>query len=120
MTQESLVNILTELKKILLEEKEALIQNEGKKIVEIVERKENLVERMEQVEADEQNKDEVQQLVQEIRELQTINSMLTQHALKYVETFISAFQKEAQKKSTYSKEGNYEKTKSTGILDQSL
>lgn len=120
MTRESLINILENLKEILIEEKEALIQNKGHIIEEIVIKKGQIIEEVDAAEIDDIDRDEMLGLIQEIKELQKTNAMLTQQAMEYANTFISAFQKEAQKKSTYSKEGRYEKNKSTGILDQSL
>lgn len=120
MAQESLISILENLKDILLDEKEALIQNKGEIIEEIVHKKELILTEVEEAKIDDENREQLVLLVVEIKELQETNAMLTQQAMEYANTFISAFQKEAQKKSTYSKEGGYETNKSTGILDQSL
>lgn len=120
MVTESLMEILNELKEVLLEEKNALIQNENNKIQEIVGEKEALIEALEQAEVAEENKEEVRIRVYEIQELQKTNAMLTEQAMNYASVFISAFQKEAQKNTTYSKEGSYEKAESSKLLDQSL
>lgn len=120
MTQQSIKPILEELKMILLEEKEALIQQENNKITEIVARKEAIVEKMEKAELDENEKEAVHALAKEVKDLQETNAILTQKAMNYTEVFLSAFQKEAQKNNTYSKQGNLKKAGNTGILDQSL
>lgn len=120
MVQESILDILKALKEILVEEKEALIKNEGNAIQEIVSKKEAIIEELKNAEIENSNKEETRQLVGEIQELQETNAMLTQQAMNYTSVFLSAFQKEAQKNTTYSKEGSYEKTKNSSILDQSL
>ncbi len=120
MVKTSLTETLQELKSILLEEKEALIKNEGQLIQEIVSKKEALAERLEEAEVADEEKAEVRELVLEIKNLQETNAMLTKQAIQYTETFVSAFQKVAQKSSTYSKEGNLEKSNRSGLLDQSL
>lgn len=120
MVQESLIGILEQLKEILLKEKDALIKNESKVILDLVSKKETLIGQLENVEIEIDQKDEVQKRVAEIRELQETNAMLTEQAMNYAYTFIDAFQKEAQKSSTYSKEGSLKNSKNSGILDQSL
>lgn len=120
MVDDSVIEILKQLKKILLEEKEALIKNEGKVIQELVTKKEVLIEMFEKVEINNDDKDEIRHLVTEIQSLQETNAILTQQAMNYASTFINAFQKEAQKSSTYSKEGNLNVSKNTSLLDQSL
>src|SRR5690554_6732865 len=120
MGQESLLEILKQLKDILLEEKEALIKNESKVIQELVNQKIALIEALENADAEEADTEEVRPLVTEIQTLQKTNAMLTEQAMNYTNTFIDAFQKEAQKSSTYSKEGSLKNSKNTGILDQSL
>lgn len=120
MTRESLITILEDLKTLLLEEKEALIQNKGQIIEEIVRKKGQIIEEVDAAEIADQDRDEMLVLIREIKELQETNAMLTEQALNYANTFVSAFQNEAQKQTTYSKEGQYEKKQSTGILDQSL
>lgn len=115
-----LLDTLNELKDILLEEKEVLINNESKKLQNIVSKKEAIIGQLETVETDTVDKEELQVLVDEIQRLQETNAMLTQQAMNYVDVFLSAFQKEAQKNSTYSKEGSFKQTENSSILDQSL
>lgn len=120
MVQESMLETLKTLKKILEEEKQILINNEGKEIEQIVSKKEAIIKILEEAEIEDNNKQEIRDLVNEIQELQKTNAMLTQQAMNYSEVFLSAFQKEAQKNTTYSKKGSFEKTENSSILDQSL
>lgn len=120
MARESLISTLEDLKELLLKEKEALIQNKGQIIEEIVRRKGQIIEEVDAAEIQDEDRDEMLVLIREIKELQKTNAMLTEQAMDYANTFVSAFQKEAKKQSTYSKEGQYETKQSTGILDQSL
>lgn len=117
----TLPELLESFKSVLLKEKDALIQNDGEAVQAIVKEKEAYVEALNQAEWDDTEKDTVRQLAMDVRELQETNSLLTKQAMKYTETFLQAFQKEAQKKPvTYSKKGGYEKNSSAGLLDQSL
>lgn len=120
MTQQSIRSVLEELKDILLEEKEALINQENETIIEMIARKEAIIEKMETANLNEDKKAEVNELAKEVKNLQETNTLLTEQAMQYNETFLKAFQKEAQKNNTYSKEGNMKKPGSSGILDQSL
>src|SRR5699024_701005 len=120
MQQELLLDTLTELKNILIEEKELLINNENKDLQKIVSRKEHIIDQLETAEIKKDNKKEIHILIEEIKELQKTNAMITEQAMSFVAFFLSAFQKEAQKNSTYSKEGSFEQIENTSILDQSL
>ena len=118
MTQ-STTAVLIELKELLLLEKEALIQNKSKEVMEIFKKKETIIPALDTATFEEQDKEIVQELALEIKELQEVNNMLLEQSMEYNKTFLDAFQK-AQKKNTYSKEGSLKKSESTGILDQSL
>lgn len=122
MTNESLKNMLKQLLTILKVEKEALIKNEGAKIEELVAAKEELVKNFEANALDQvdPNEKEIIALITEIKELQETNLMLTKQAMSYADTFISAFQKEANKELTYSKKGKDKDSGSASILNQSL
>ena len=111
--------VLTELKELLLLEKEALIQNETNEIIEIFKKKETIIPELESATFEEHEKETVHAYSQEIRELQEVNNMLVEQSMEYNKTFLDAFQK-AQKKNTYSKEGSLKESGSTGILDQKL
>lgn len=120
MTQQSIRSVLEELKTILLEEKEALIQGQTDKVIEMIVKKEAIIEKLESAELIEKEKEAVHTLAKSVKDLQETNKMLTEQAMQYNEAFLAAFQKEAQKNNTYSKEGNIKKSGSSGILDQSL
>lgn len=122
MTNESLKNMFEQLLTILQVEKEALIKNEGEKIEELVTAKEELVKQFEtsELQSDEQITEELTSLITEVRELQETNLMLTKQAMNYTDTFISAFQKEANKNLTYSQNGKDKDSGSSTILNQSL
>lgn len=120
MTQQSTRSILEELKGLLLEEKEALIKDETTKVIDMITRKEAIIEKLESAELIEDDNDIVHALAKEVKDLQELNNMLIEQAMQYNEVFLQAFQKEATKNSTYSKHGNLKKTGSAGILDQSL
>lgn len=119
MSEQSVIELLEQLKDILLVEKQALIDNDGKKISEIVEMKLELSNQLENTKANDLE-EEIKERVIEIKELQETNALLTEQALSYTETFLSSLQNAAQKSTTYSNEGKMETEKRIDILDQSL
>lgn len=120
MVKESLLDTLNELKHLLLKEKEALIKNETQLLQELVAEKEALVSQLENAILKPEEKEQAQDLIAEVQRMQETNAMLTEQAMNYAGTFINAFQKEAQKSATYSKEGDLKNAKNSGIIDQSL
>lgn len=120
MSKNMITNHLEHLKTLLIEEKDALIHNDHKKIIEIVSQKQKLAEIIENMEILPESKENISILVQEIKELQETNTILTEQALQYTQTFLSSVQKATQKNTTYSKEGSLKKDSQIDILDQSL
>lgn len=121
ISEKTLVELLKDFKALLKDEKKALIENKVDRIQEIIKEKEAYAESFDQMEIQESERETAIQLIQDIRELQETNLMLTEQALNYAGTFIDAFQKEAKKSSvTYSKKGQYQQTAGTNLLDQSL
>lgn len=120
MSKNKIINHLEHLKTLLLEEKDALIHNNSKKITEIVSQKQAVVESIEAIEVLPENKEEISALVQAVQQLQETNAILTEQAIQYTQTFLSSLQQAAQKNTTYSKEGSIKKDSQIDILDQSL
>lgn len=120
MTNKLVKELCEKLLILLQSEKEALIHNDSEKIEEVVSKKEEIVSAINEIELDEINQeDELIALIKEIKEKQERNLMLTKQAMNYTGSFISAFQNEANKNITYSKEGKDSKAKSS-LLNQSL
>ena len=122
MTNESLKRHLEELYEILQTENAVLINDEGEKMEEIVEIKQNLAKAFEAYDINEIDQDdqEIISLIKKTRNLQETNLVLTKQAMSYTDTFISAFQKEAKKNITYSDKGNEKEDGSSGLLNRSL
>lgn len=122
MKKESLKEILDQLLIILRTEKEALIHNQVEKIEALVAEKEVLAKTIESIELKEKNREdeELIALIQSIKKEQETNLLLTKQAMSYTDTFISVFQKEANKNLTYSKAGKDKNTGKSSILNQSL
>lgn len=122
MAKELLKENLGKLYKILQTENVALINNKGEEIEKIVEIKEQLAKELEAHNINEidQVDEETLSLIKEIINLQETNLMLTQQAMSYTNTFLSALQKEAQKNITYSEKGNTKEDGSSGLLNRSL
>ena len=106
---------------ILETEKEALIQNDGKKVEELLSLKEDFIRELEEYDLNEIDREDAEliSLTAEIKDLQETNLLLTEQAMSYNDQFISAFQKEAQKSVTYSDKNKKDDGQSS-ILNQSL
>lgn len=103
--------VLIQLKEILIEEKQVLIHNDGRALNDLVNKKENLLERLDETEKIRIEKyqdkkidkieiplhekypvkrlrEEVKKLFLEVQENQKINLMLTQQAIDYQDTMM--------------------------------
>lgn len=122
MANESLTQHLEKLYEILQVENKALINNQGKKMEEIVAKKQEITKELEGYDLGEVDLDrqDVKSLVQKTRDLQETNLVLTKQAMNYADTFISAFQKEANKNITYSEKGKEKEAGSSSLLNRSL
>lgn len=121
MTNKSLKEHFKNFKTILETEKEALIQNDGKKVEELLSLKEDFIRELEEYDLNEIDREDAEliSLTAEIKDLQETNLLLTEQAMSYNDQFISAFQKEAQKSVTYSDKNKKDDGQSS-ILNQSL
>ena len=117
-----LMDELRSLNKLLEEEKQALIQNDGDKVGEIVMTKEEYINRLSQFKGiDIENNKEVMKLIEEINSLQELNLLLTKQALSYQKSILESISKNINKlANTYSSKGSYEKENSVNLIDQSL
>ena len=117
-----LMKELKSLIELLEEEKQALVQNDGDKVGEIVMTKEEYINRLSQFkDIDIENNEEIMKLIQEIDSLQELNFLLTKQALSYQNSILESISKNANKlANTYSAKGIYEKENSINLIDQSL
>lgn len=119
-TVSKLANHLKDLLKLLKEEKEALIHNDGEKIAELVETKNNYIEKLGEFKGlDMEKNEEIIALSKEIDSLQEINLLMTKQALSYQNAILESIAKNVQTKNTYSSKGNYD-SKDVNIIDQSI
>ncbi|GAA0369028.1 hypothetical protein GCM10008932_20880 [Alkalibacterium iburiense] len=118
-TQE-ILSLLTELKELLIREKEILIANNGEALLELLPKKESLMIQL--AEFDEENVEvgKLSVLSHEIKALQETNLTLTEQSIQFTETMMDYIKKAANKQQTYSKKGTYESSKKSALLDQSL
>ena len=112
---------LTNFKNILIEEKEALIKNDSAKVISVIAEKETFMEILPTLDTKGLNKEDLSRIVEEIKQLQETNLVLTKQALQYQEKMMEAITDSAKKSgSTYSKNGQYSAEKQSSIIDQSL
>src|SRR5699024_416700 len=100
---------LKNLIKLLKEEKEALLKNDGEKISELVETKNKYIEKLAEFKGlDMENNEEIIALVAEIDSLQEVNLLMTRQALSYQNVMLESIAKNVQATNTYSSKGNYD------------
>lgn len=117
---DQVLSVMNELKVLLEDERETLIQNNGEHLVEIVQEKEELLERLAEFDEKNVNVNELLSLSHDIKEIQETNLLLTQQSLAYTEMLLQNIQKNSQKKNAYSKKGTFEKSEEATFLDESL
>lgn len=115
-----LIRLLQDLLKILRDEKQALINNDGEKIAQLVDIKNNYIKKLGQFQALDAGKNqEVLDLVKEIDSLQETNLLMTKQALAYQNALLESISKNVKTSNTYSSKGNYD-SKDINIIDQSI
>src|SRR5699024_6105174 len=94
MSQEkSLIELLTDFVELIKSEKDALIQNNAEKVVEIVSKKQVFLETLEALTPDSFDDARLKEPLAEIKQLQETNLMLTKTALQFQETVLKAITK---------------------------
>jgi hypothetical protein len=117
-----LIGLLKSLIKLLQIEKDALINNDGNKVAEIVEKKNEYIEKLKEFKGIEAaNNEKVLSLVEEINSLQETNLLLTKQAIGYQEMLMESIAKNLKNVSnTYTSKGGYEKSSNINFIDQSV
>ena len=102
-------------------EKEALIHNQGATIQSVIAEKQGFIEWFPTFDFQQGTDNEVEALVDTIRQLQETNLLLTKQALDYQEAVMEALSKGVKKAGkTYSKSGQQTGLTQASILNQSL
>lgn len=113
---------LNNLIKILKEEKQALIQGDGDKVIEIIESKNQYLEILSQFKGLNLEEDKtIMDLIEEIDSLQELNLLLTKQAQSYQNALLESLTEGLKNaSSTYSEKGSYEGRKNSGLIDHSV
>lgn len=121
-TIQELISNLKFILKLLYEEKEALLHNDGNKVAEILENKKIYIENLTQLKGlDIEHNQKAMSLIHEINSLQEINLLLTKQALSYQEMLIESIAKNIQNRTTtYSQKGSFNITDNINFIDQSV
>ncbi|WP_423189129.1 flagellar export chaperone FlgN [Alkalibacterium sp. f15] len=121
MNQTNLVLAQMEKLKVLLEkEKNVLISNDGSKLNEIIQEKEDIMLTLAAFDQEDVEMNKLDVLSREIKQLQETNLILTEQSIQFTETMLNYIKKAANQNKTYSKKGTYEDSKKSTLLDQSL
>jgi len=121
-TMQELIGELKGLVKVLYDEKEALLDNDGHKVAEIVEIKNDYIEKLRSFQGlDIVNNSKAMSLVEEINSLQEINLLLTKQALSYQDVLMESIAQNVKNlTNTYSPNGNNNTSSSINFIDQSV
>ena len=115
------LDTLTQFKSVLLDEKDALIKNDSAKVKALVEKKQAFLDKLPTLTTDGLKKEDLTGVVEDIKNLQQTNLILTKQAINYQEMVMEAITKGVNKGgSTYSKRGDYSTAQQANIIDQSL
>ena len=119
---QELISDLKGLLKTLYEEKEVLLQSDGHRIAEIVEIKNDYIEKLAKYKGIEFEKNQkVIEIIEEINSLQEVNLLLTKQALSYQDVLLESISKNIKNMSnTYSAKGNYDSKNDVSLIDQSV
>ncbi|OJF93932.1 flagellar export chaperone FlgN [Alkalibacterium sp. 20] len=111
---------MEKLKALLLREKEVLIANQGAKLGEIIQEKEDIMLYLATFDQEDVEMTKLDVLSREIKNLQETNLVLTEQSIQFTETMLNYIKKAANQNKTYSKKGTYDDSKKSTLLDQSL
>ncbi|MEK4947364.1 flagellar motor switch protein [Carnobacterium sp. FSL W8-0810] len=115
------LDTLVQFKTLLMDEQQALIQNDSAKVKALIEQKQQFLDLLPTLTAEGSKKEDLVKLAEEIKNLQQTNLTLTEQALNYQETMMEAITKGVNAGgSTYSKQGDYSTVQQANIIDQSL
>jgi len=119
---QELINDLKGLVKVLYDEKEALLDNDGHKVAEIVEIKNEYIEKLASFKGlDIASNNKAMGIVEEINSLQEINLLLTKQALSYQDVLMESIAQNVKNlTNTYSPNGNNNTSSSINFIDQSV
>ena len=113
---------LDSLLSVLYEENEALLNNNGHVVAELVENKRELIEKLEKFKGlNIPNNEKAMSLIREIDSVQETNLLLTKQALSYQEVLLESVAKNINNvTNTYSQKGGYDKANSINLVNQSV
>lgn len=118
---DSIFKTLTDFIALLKKEKEALIQDDAEKVMEIVAEKQAFLEVLETIQPEGFDVEALKEPLTEIKQLQETNLMLTKTALQFQETVLKAITKTVKSSgNTYSKKGRYSGNEQATLINQSL
>ncbi len=114
--------LLQELVRVLREEKTILMKNEAGRLMDLVNKKKDLMALINEFNLEDiEITEELKMLTAEMDALQETNLLLTRQGLSFQETILKALAKNNTSKfSTYSSKGSYEAQKEVKIVDQSV
>jgi hypothetical protein len=120
-TRQQGLSLLMDLKETLKREKEALMANDSAAFDNIITEKQVFLLQLEEASFEGCNRVAIENEVNEIKELQECNVLLTRQAISYHDSILHALSVGMEKSSrTYSKKGQLSPSKNAGLFNQSV
>ncbi|MDB6353450.1 hypothetical protein PH235_07735 [Trichococcus sp. K1Tr] len=120
-TRQNGLSLLLALKETLQREKEALMANDSVAFNNIVTEKQVFLSHLEEASFEECSRVDIEKEVNEIKELQECNLLLTKQAISYHDSILTALSDGMEKSSrTYSRKGQLSPSKNAGLFNQSI
>lgn len=122
MDERELISSLSRMRRLLIDEKKALVRNDVDKLSTIVDKKDQLIQKINSNKnIDIKDKEKVRLLMEEVRSIQELNLLLTEQALSYQKVLLDSVSDNINSlTNTYSSKGKYETNNSISIVDQSI
>lgn len=120
MSKREFTKHLESIIKLLKEEKEILVANDGDALLEIVNKKNEYINDLEKFKGIGLEDEKTMDLIGEIDSLQELNLLLTRQAMSFQENLLESFAKASKNSNTYSNIGNYEKNESINIIEKEV
>lgn len=119
---QGILSLLREMVQVLEEEKQVLMNNEAGKLMDLVNKKKDLMAQINELDLkDIEITRELRLVTAQMDALQETNLLLTKQGLSFQEIILKALAKNnTSKYSTYSSKGSYQAQKEVKIVDQSV
>ncbi|OLS01538.1 hypothetical protein [Tissierella creatinophila] len=120
MSKREFVKHLESIIELLNEEKKILVENKGDALTAIIEKKALYINDLEKFRGIDLEDEKIMGLIEEIDSLQELNLLLTRQALSFQDNLLESLSKIAKNSNTYSNIGSYDKKTNINIIEKEV